>query len=76
MKMTDQEEKTEREIFSKIWAFRRDYYHAEPNDDWWTRLVNEADKLHQKYRNTFLDKLISDCVDDIERRYRNENTDP
>lgn len=49
------------QFFQEIWAFRQKYYYPEINDSWFEKLMEEGNKLIQKYRNTEFE-IFAKCV--------------
>ena len=64
---------TEYAFFGDYFNYRKKFYFPEQSDDYWTAVINEADELIRKYDcNDYLRALVLVCVDDLERRYRQE----
>lgn len=58
----------ESKFMSDFWQFRKAFRDPVDKEEFWENLVNESEKLHQKYNNRYLDQLILVCVDDIDER--------
>lgn len=65
----------ESKFMSDFWQFRKAFRDPVDKEEFWENLVNESEKLHQKYNNRYLDQLILVCADDIERRAGVNRTD-
>ncbi len=63
-------------LFGDIWGFFKKYYNTPQNDDAWEQLISECNAIHSKYKETqianFCGDLLISCVDEIERRNKNE----
>lgn len=59
----------EKAFMNEFWAFRKQYYNGrdEP-DEWWESLVDEVNRLEEKYGKKYYRDVLVACVSDIERR--------
>ena len=63
----------ERSAMTDFWNFRKKYHEVKDDDEYWTGVIQDSDALVRKYDcNDYLKGLIFVCVDDLERRYRQE----
>ena len=63
----------ERAYMNDYWSFRKKYYEVQDSDEYWTAVIRESDALIRKHDcDDYLKALVLVCVDDLERRYRQE----
>lgn len=59
-------------FFQDFWKYRQQYYEPEDSDKWFDEVINESDKLLNKYKDTgfkeFAKQLITAHVEDLDRR--------
>lgn len=69
------------QIYGDIFALHKKYAEPEGNDEFWSALISEADKVYTKYRASpegeFAKSLLLAVAAEVERNYRarilNEN---
>ena len=69
--MTPEELAKGKKAWADAFVFWKTYYHAEDNMKFWEDLVADADKMGELHKgDEFFQKLIIECVRDIERRHK------
>ena len=64
----------ERVYMNDYWSFRKKFYEVKDSDEYWTAVIEESDALVKKYDcNDYLMGIVLLCVNDLDRRYRQEN---
>ena len=63
-------------LFMDFWKFHQDYEKADHCDDWYAEMMNEEEKLIEKYSKTefsdFARGLVFEHFAEVERKARNE----
>lgn len=59
-------------IINDVWKFMKKYHDPVDDESFWEALVKEGEALGNKYGNYFAKGMIMVCVDDIERRWKEQ----
>lgn len=59
----------QRKMFDEYWEFVQEYYLVEPEDEYWTDMIEAAGKLAEKYKGQFSLDLITAYMRSREREY-------
>jgi len=59
----------EREKWNDLWQFRKKYYNPEDDQSYWNKLIEETNKLSEKWNSEYVDGMLVLCVDEIDKRY-------
>ena len=62
----------ESQFMTDFWSFRKKYYVPEDRDEYWSELVSAADELYNKYPYPYFEKMILNCAEDIDKRYKKQ----
>ena len=60
------------EFMNEFWEYMKKYYDPVDDESFWEALVKEGEALGNKYGNYFAKGMIMVCVDDIERRWKEQ----
>lgn len=60
------------EFCSDIWNFYKKFYHIDNTDTYWQAMVDESNKLHEKYPSRLCKEIILDVLDEFDRRLKEE----
>ena len=62
------------QIFGDVWTFFKKYADVQADDEYWQTVVDEADKLHEKYKGKpeegFAKCLILDVISELESVFK------
>ena len=65
------------QFFQEFWKFRQQYYEADNEDDWFVCMMNDGEKIIEKYKNTEFSKFVQSLVfshfEDVEMRWKKKN---
>lgn len=65
------------QFFQDFWKFRQQYYEEDNDDDWISEMMNEGEKIIEKYSNTdfanFAQSLVLRHFEDVEMRWKIQN---
>ena len=57
------------EFFGELFNFRKKFYLPEDNQSYWNELIEETNKLSEKWNSEYVDGMLVLCVDEIDKRY-------
>ena len=61
-------------IFGDIYNYMKAYYPAKEDDEYWKRLLDEANDIYKKYQDTeqgeFVKSLVLAVLEELERDYK------
>lgn len=58
-------------FFQDLWRFFREHSQPVSADEWWSRSLDEADRLARRYgESRFAVRMISTVMEEIENYYR------
>lgn len=60
------------EFMNEFWEYMKKYHDPVDDESFWETLVKEGEALGNKYGNYFAKGMIMVCVDDIERRWKEQ----
>ena len=60
------------EFMTEFWEYMKKYHDPVDDESFWEALVKEGETLGNKYGNYFAKGMIMVCVDDIERRWKEQ----
>lgn len=59
-------------VYDGLLVFQKKYYVPEDRDEYWAELVSAADELYNKYPSPYFEKMILNCAEDIDKRYKKQ----
>lgn len=59
-------------VFTDVWAFYKKFWEVSHTDEYWEKVIYEADKLYKENPTPLKRALINAVVDDMERRVKNK----
>lgn len=62
----------ENRMFVKIWEFRKKFYRAEPDPEYFDTVRREAERIYAAYQNRLCHDLLWAVMEDFERRGKHE----
>ena len=58
----------------EFWELVKKYWIVEESDEYWEDVINECDRLYQKYNcDQFVRKTVRAYIDYLEEKYKSEN---
>ena len=62
-------------LFQDLWRFFREHSQPVSAEEWWSRSLDQADRLAKRYgESRFAVRMIQEVLEEIERIYRERNT--
>lgn len=59
-------------VFTDVWALYKKFWEVSHTDQYWEKVISEADKLYKENPTPLKRALINAVVDDMERRVKNK----
>ena len=59
-------------VFTDVWAFYKKFWEVSHTDEYWEKVISEADRLYKDNPTPLNRALINVVVDDMERRLKNK----
>ena len=59
-------------VFADVWAFYKKYWEVSGADEYWEKVISEANRLYKDNPTPLKRALINAVVDDMERRLKNK----
>lgn len=58
-------------VFTDVWVFYKSFFEVSHTDEYWERVISEADRIYKENPTPLKRALINAVVDDMERRLKN-----
>lgn len=68
---TNEDMKHEFEMFGDIWKFFKSNYEVKEDENYWRNVFIEANALQKKYNCELGNIFVQAIVDELDRKYRN-----